>query len=124
MQQQQPTQSNGPITRAEFEARHAALSAQVSQNEARVFAEQAAMKADLERKFDKLLDALERNRQNYLTQASLDQQLVSLKDDINELKQEQLSRTERFWMRFGPLVALAVGLIALIEFVSRVHLLP
>src|SRR5260221_1688799 len=47
-------QTNGRITRAEFEARHAALAAQVAQNEARVFAEQASLKECRDRKSTRL----------------------------------------------------------------------
>ncbi len=123
---QQPP-SNGPISRTEYESRQSEISAKIAQIEARYFAELASMKADSIRQFDRLLDEIKGLRKELVAQDALknvELQIRNNKEDIEDLKREQLSRTERFWMRFGPLVALGVGIIALIEFVSRVHLVP
>src|SRR6266699_4366607 len=125
--QQQPKQSNGPISRTEYEARHSEISAKFAQIEARYVAEIASIKADSIRQFERLLDEIKGLRKELVAQDALknvELQIRNSKEDIEELKREQISRTERFWMRFGPLIALGVGIIALIEFVSRIHLVP
>ena len=116
---QQPPLNGGQITRAEYEARHAALSAQVAQNEARRFAEQADMKNDIERKFDKLLAAIENLRKEFVTQTSLEQQLDPVKEDVKEIKQAQLSRQELFALRLAGVAAAIATLIALFDLLLR-----
>src|SRR6266567_3316948 len=123
---QQPT-PNGQIMRTEYEARHAELSAKLSQEIARIYSELGMIKVDSNRQFERLLDEMRGLRKELVAQDALknvELQIRNNKEDIEELKREQISRTERFWMRFGPLIALGVGIIALIEFVSRIHLVP
>ena len=116
---QQPPLNGGQITRAEYEARHAALTAQVAQNDARWFAEQAAMKGDIERKFDKLLAAIEGLRKEFVTQESLRQQLEPLKDDIKEIKQSLLSRQELFALRLAGVAAAIATLVAIFDLLLK-----
>lgn len=52
------------ITRAEYEARHASLTAMVSQIETRIYAEQATTKVDIDKKFEKLIKGLEDLKEN------------------------------------------------------------
>ncbi len=124
---QQPQPSNGPVSRTEYEARHAELSAKLSQEIARIYSELGMIKVDSNRQFERLLDEMRGLRKELVAQDALknvELQIRNNKEDIEELKREQISRTERFWMRFGPLVALGMGIIALIEFATRFHLVP
>ncbi|SRR6266487_3032893 len=52
------------ITRAEYEARHSALVTQQAAIEARLNNEQASLKADIDRKFDKMIDGLEKLKED------------------------------------------------------------
>ena len=117
MQQSQP---NGQITRVEYEARHAALVAQVAQNEARFFAEQAAIKVNLDRKFDRLIDMLDK----LVNKDVLKPQIDALDMRIKDLEQEKISRSQLFWMRFGPLISLGMGIITLLEIFTKGRLVP
>lgn len=115
---QQPS-GNGQITRAEFEARHASLAAQVAQNEARYFSEQAAMKVDLDRKFDRMITAIEGLRKDFVTQPSLEQQLNPLREDIKEIKQAQLSRQELLVLRLAGFGSAVAALVAIVDLLLR-----
>lgn len=116
---QQPPTNGMQITRAEYEARHAALSALVAQNEARFFAEQASMKSDVERKFDRLLAAIEGLRKEFVTQTSLEQQLNPVKEDIKEIKQAQLSRQELLVLRLAGFGSAIAALVAIVDLLLR-----
>jgi len=60
-------QTTNFITRSEYEARHSNLMTQVSAIEARLNTEQAALRADLDRKFDKLLESIEKLKLDFYT---------------------------------------------------------
>ncbi len=118
MQQQSDIHS---ITRAEFEARHSALQALIAQNEARMINEQTALKADVERKFDRLLDSFENLRKELVARDTLEPQLKSLQEQIKEIKQAQISRSERFALWIAGLAGLGT---LLFEIFTRSRLIP
>lgn len=118
---QQPP-ANGPITRPEYEARQSALQAQVSQVEARLMAEQTSIKTDMERKFDRVLDGIDKLRGDLVTKDELNLRIATLEAHVKQLEEAQASRMERFWLRIGPIATLAALLIPLIEFLAHYHL--
>ncbi|SRR6266568_2988679 len=67
---------------------------------------------------------IEALRKDLISIGLLVPQLTALKDRIDALEKEQVTRFERFWMRFGPLVTLGMGILALIEYLTHGHVGP
>ncbi len=49
---------------------------------------------------------------------------IAMENDIKEIKQERISRTERLWQRIGPIIGILALLITFLEFYSHVKWLP
>ena len=114
-------QSENMLSRTEYEARHSAMQASIAQIEARMFVEQTALKADVERKFDRLLDSFEALRKELVARDTLEPQLKSLQEQIKEIKQAQISRSERFALWIAGLAGLGT---LLFEILTRLRPLP
>ena len=111
----------------------------------------ATQLARIERQLEKFGDALrdvatrqdlESLRKEVVQRESLEPQLAFLRAQIaqidaarladklafekrlDEIEQEQVSRSERLWTRLGPAVAAMAFLLALFEFLSRVRFVP
>lgn len=112
------------ITRAEYEARHSALQALISQNEARLINEQNLLKADVERKFDRLLDGFENLRKELVARDLLEPQLAALREQIKEIKQAQVSRQELFALRIAALAGLGGLIFAMLQYFIHFRFTP
>ncbi len=49
---------------------------------------------------------------------------IAMGNDIKEIKQERISRTERLWQRLGPIIGILALLITFFEFLNHVHWQP
>ena len=115
------------LTRVEYEARHTALQTQVMQMEARLSSEQASIRAEIDRKFDRLLDEFRGLRKDLVARDALETLKVRIDNnvgDITELKQSHISARELLALRMAGIGALLAFLVALIDLMLRLKFTP
>jgi len=71
---------------------------------------------------DALRKDMEKLRDDLVTKDALKPQLDAMEGRLKALEDEKVSRVERFWMRFGTIISLGIGIIALLELLTHFHL--
>lgn len=133
----QQSVTNGPISRAEYEARHSELIAKIAQNEARLVSELATIRIDTDRKFDRLIESLDGLRRDLVAERALEPRLLSLsaqiarnasdiaadneenKQRINAIEKRQIANSERSILRIGAFAGFGGLIVYLLQLITH-----
>lgn len=126
---------NGQVGRSEYESRHRILEAQIAQNDARLTSETATLKADIERKFDRVIESLESLRKEVIVrdtlevrfgmlQAQITRNIADIKEAkelVEKIEQKQMGRAELAAMRIAAAAGFGALIVSLIEIITHIH---